>query len=222
MGDGESRQRGNHGIQPWRDLERLQSRERRCGLLYAFSVRQVRFTVLFGTVGGRRRDADAATDRPVHSQGSGRDDQATLAGLCEAERRGETGIGVQRAEPARSRDVVALLRKLLEDDLDGPKGGVPIAQLGQHHRLIQLEPDSARSVMHATRSAASAAVRQGLELYEAMVLTELGDRDAALRSIEIVLQQFPQKRDYVATARWFSPLHTDPRFTAALGLAKPR
>ncbi len=82
--------------------------------------------------------------------------------------------------------------------------------------------DSARSVMHATRSAASAAVRQGLELYEAMVLSELGDRDAALRSIESVLQTFPQKRDYVATTRWFTPLHTDPRFTKALGLAKPR
>jgi eukaryotic-like serine/threonine-protein kinase len=78
--------------------------------------------------------------------------------------------------------------------------------------------DSARSVMRATRALASGPALDGLELYEAMVLTELGDRDAALRTLDTFVQRFPQARSYVATARWFTALHADPRFARVVGL----
>jgi serine/threonine protein kinase/tetratricopeptide (TPR) repeat protein len=78
--------------------------------------------------------------------------------------------------------------------------------------------DSARSVMRVTRAAAPAPVLEGLELYEAMVLTELGDRDAALEALDAFVQKFPQARSYVVTARWFAVLHADPRFARLLGL----
>jgi hypothetical protein len=72
--------------------------------------------------------------------------------------------------------------------------------------------------MRATRATASAPALDGLELYEAMVLTELGDRDAALRTLDTFVQRFPQARSYVATARWFTALHADPRFARVVGL----
>jgi len=81
--------------------------------------------------------------------------------------------------------------------------------------------DSARSVMHATRSHASGPVLQGLELYEAMVLTELGDHEGAFGKLDAFLRKFPQSRSYIATARWFTVLHADPGFAKVLA-AKPR
>ena len=81
--------------------------------------------------------------------------------------------------------------------------------------------DSAQSVMHATRSHASGPVVQGLELYEAMVLTELGDHEGAFGKLDAFLRKFPQSRSYIATARWFTVLHADPGFATVLA-AKPR
>ncbi|MGH7521921.1 MAG: protein kinase domain-containing protein [Gemmatimonadales bacterium] len=77
--------------------------------------------------------------------------------------------------------------------------------------------DSARRVMRATRAAAAAPVLEGLELYEAMVLTELRDHDGAFRALDSLVQRFPQARSYIATARWFTPLHDDPRFARVFG-----
>jgi len=78
--------------------------------------------------------------------------------------------------------------------------------------------DSARRVMRFTRRGASSQVVEGLGLYEAFVLTELHDHPSALRALESYLQTFPHSREYVATTRWFSPLHGDARFSTLVGL----
>ena len=78
--------------------------------------------------------------------------------------------------------------------------------------------DSARHVMRATRTTASSQVLETLGLYEGFVFTELHDDAAALRALEGYVQTFPHAREYVATTRWFAPLHGEPRFITLSGL----
>ena len=82
-------------------------------------------------------------------------------------------------------------------------------------------PDSARSVVTRSRGDATIDATHDLAYYEALVRTQLGDRDEAFRLLSIYVAANPQQRANIANDEGLRDLRKDPRFVTLFGKPEP-
>ncbi len=79
--------------------------------------------------------------------------------------------------------------------------------------------DSSRAVIEHARAAAPVDDPRApsLAYNEAAAWLALGEREEALRALEVYLTAYPQRQTYIATDSWFRGLHDHPRFRKLVG-----
>ena len=82
-------------------------------------------------------------------------------------------------------------------------------------------PDSARSVVSRSRGDATVDAGRDLAYYEALVRTQLGDRDEAFRLLSTYVAANPQQRANIAKDEGLKDLRSDPRFVTLFGKPGP-
>ena len=82
-------------------------------------------------------------------------------------------------------------------------------------------PDSARSVVSHSRGDATIDAGRDLAYYEALVRTQLGDRDEAFRLLSTYVAANPQQRANIANDEGLKDLRSDPRFVTLFGKPGP-
>ena len=82
-------------------------------------------------------------------------------------------------------------------------------------------PDSARSVVSHSRGDATVDPGRELAYYEAVVRTQLGDRDEAFRLLSTYVAANPQQRANIAKDEGLRDLRSDPRFVTLFGKPGP-
>ena len=79
--------------------------------------------------------------------------------------------------------------------------------------------DSSRAVIEHARAAAPVDDPRApaLAYNEAAAWLALGEREEALRALEVYLTAYPQRKSYIATDSWFRALHDHPSFQKLVG-----